>query len=58
MNFLFEKGMDSVALYTTEQNIPSVTLLRKLGFKIGRHWKFMRKTYPNGASHNCNSHID
>ncbi len=43
MNFLFEKGMDSAALYTTEQNIPSVTLLRKLGFKIGHHWKFMRK---------------
>ena len=43
MNFLFEKGMDSAALYTTEQNVPSVTLLRKLGFRIGHHWKFMRK---------------
>jgi len=42
MNFLFEKGMDSVALYTSEENIPSVTLLRKLGFKVGHHWKFMR----------------
>jgi ribosomal protein S18 acetylase RimI-like enzyme len=43
MNLLFEKGMDSVALYTSERNIPSVTLLRKLGFKIGHDWKFMRK---------------
>jgi ribosomal protein S18 acetylase RimI-like enzyme len=44
MNFLFEKGMDSVALYTSEQNTPSVTLLRKLGFEVGHNWKFMRKT--------------
>lgn len=43
MNFLFEKGMNSMALYTSEQNIPSLTLLRKLGFKVGHHWKFMRK---------------
>ena len=43
MNFLFEKGMDSVALYTTEQNVPSVSLLRKLDFEMGHHWKFMRK---------------
>ncbi len=43
MNFLYEKGMDSVALYTSEENIPSMTLLQKLGFKIGHHWKFMRK---------------
>jgi len=43
MNALFEKGMSSVALYTTEQNVPSVTLLRRLDFKIGHHWKFMHK---------------
>ncbi len=43
MSFLFKKGMNSVALYTSERNIPSITLLRKLGFKIGHHWKFMRK---------------
>jgi len=43
MNFLYEKGMDSVALYTSEQNIPSVTLLLNLGFKVAHHWKFMRK---------------
>ncbi|MGQ9539263.1 MAG: hypothetical protein ACUVTE_06780 [Candidatus Bathycorpusculaceae bacterium] len=43
MNFLYEKEMDSVGLYTVEQNTPSVMLLRKLGFKVGHHWKFMRK---------------
>jgi ribosomal protein S18 acetylase RimI-like enzyme len=43
MNVLFAKGMSSVALYTTEQNVPAVTLLRRLGFKIRHHWKFMRK---------------
>lgn len=43
MNALFEKGMSSVALYTTGQNVPSVTLLRRLGFKIEHHWKFMHK---------------
>ena len=49
MNLLFEKGMDPVGLYTGEQNIASVTLLRKLGFQIGHHWKFMRKYWPNRA---------
>jgi ribosomal protein S18 acetylase RimI-like enzyme len=43
MNLLFAKGMDSVALYTSEQNVPSINLLRKLGFKVGHHWEFMRK---------------
>lgn len=43
MNFLYEKGMDSVGLYTAEQNTLSVMLLRKLGFKVGHQWKFMRK---------------
>ncbi|MCJ7422883.1 GNAT family N-acetyltransferase [Candidatus Bathyarchaeota archaeon] len=43
MNFLFEKKMDSVALFTSERNTPSVKLLQKIGFKVGHHWKFMRK---------------
>lgn len=43
MNFLCEKEFSSAALYTQEQNTPSVTLLRNLGFKIGHHWRFMRK---------------
>jgi ribosomal protein S18 acetylase RimI-like enzyme len=41
--FLFEKGFDSVALYTGEQNLSSLGLLRKVGFKIGHHWCFLRK---------------
>jgi len=45
MNFLYEKGMDSAALYTSERNIPSLTLLQKLDFKIGHQWKFMRKAF-------------
>jgi ribosomal protein S18 acetylase RimI-like enzyme len=46
MNFLFENGMDSVALYTSEQNVPTSVLLPKLGFKVGHHWRFMRKRLP------------
>jgi ribosomal protein S18 acetylase RimI-like enzyme len=46
MNALFEKGMSSVALYTAEQNVSSVTLLRRLGFKIRHRWKFMHKNLP------------
>jgi ribosomal protein S18 acetylase RimI-like enzyme len=44
-NLLFERGMDSVALYASEQNVVSVTLLRKLGFEVGHHWRFMRKHF-------------
>ena len=43
MNFLYEEGMDSVALHTAEQNTPSVTLLKKLGFEVKHVWKFMHK---------------
>lgn len=50
MNFLFAQGMNSVALYTSEQNIPSIALLRKLGFTIGHHWKFMRKAFSQNKS--------
>lgn len=46
-NLLFEKGMKTAVLYTREQNMPSVTLLQKLGFRIGHHWRFMRKSFPN-----------
>ena len=43
MNFLYEKGMETVSLYTLEQNTPAVMLLKKLGFKVQHHWKFMRE---------------
>lgn len=45
MNFLFESRMDSAALYTAEQNVASVTLLKKLGFEIVHQWRFMRKHF-------------
>jgi ribosomal protein S18 acetylase RimI-like enzyme len=47
MNLLFEKGMKTVALYTSETNVPSITLLRKIGFEVGHNWKFMRKSLKN-----------
>jgi ribosomal protein S18 acetylase RimI-like enzyme len=34
MNFLFEKGMDSVRLGTSEKNMFSISLLRSLGFRV------------------------
>lgn len=43
MNFLFEKGLDAVVLHTSELNVPSVTLLRNIGFEVGHHIKFLRK---------------
>lgn len=45
MNSLFEKGMDSVALYAGERNVASVALLKGLGFEIGHRWRFMRKHF-------------
>jgi ribosomal protein S18 acetylase RimI-like enzyme len=44
MNFMFEKGFESAVLYTSDANVPSLTLLQKLGFRVGHHWRFMRKT--------------
>ena len=46
MNFLLEKGFPQVVLHTSEANIPSVTLLRKVGFQVGHHIKFLRKKLP------------
>jgi len=43
MNFLFNKGMDSVALYVSEANIASVSMFKKLGFKVKHRWKFLHK---------------
>ncbi len=45
MNSLFEQGMDSVCLFTLENNVPSVKLLRKIGFEIEHSWKFMQKHF-------------
>ena len=47
MNFLLEKGMDSVRLGTSEKNISSITLLRNLGFQVGIARKLLRKRLKN-----------
>jgi ribosomal protein S18 acetylase RimI-like enzyme len=47
MNLLFEKGMDSVRLGTSELNIPSQTLLRNLGFQVDNVRKILRKKLEN-----------
>jgi ribosomal protein S18 acetylase RimI-like enzyme len=47
MNLLFEKGIDSVRLGTSELNIPSQTLLRSLGFQVDNVRKIMRKKLKN-----------
>ena len=49
MNFLYEKDMEEVVLHTSERNVPSITLLRNIGFEIGYLWKFLRKNMvPKG----------
>ena len=47
MNLLFEKGMGSVRLGTSELNIPSQTLLRSLGFQVDNVRKILRKKLKN-----------
>jgi ribosomal protein S18 acetylase RimI-like enzyme len=47
MNSLFEKGMDSVRLGTSEENISSITLLRSLGFHVEIVRKALRKELKN-----------
>jgi ribosomal protein S18 acetylase RimI-like enzyme len=43
MNFLHKKGMDSVILGTSEQNVSSIALLRSLGFQVENVRKTLRK---------------
>ena len=43
MNFLYKKGVDSVRLGTSEQNLSSITLLRGLGFQVDVVRKILRK---------------
>jgi ribosomal protein S18 acetylase RimI-like enzyme len=47
MNFLFEKGIDSVRLGTSEQNVSSIILLRSLGFQVDIVRKILRKKLKN-----------
>jgi ribosomal protein S18 acetylase RimI-like enzyme len=46
MNVLFQAGMDTVVLHTSELNVPSVTLLRNLGFQVGHQMRFLKKNVP------------
>ena len=50
MNLLFEKGMDSARLGTSELNIPSQTLLRTLGFQVDNVRKILRKNLKNAQA--------
>lgn len=43
MNFLYKKGMASVILGTSEQNVSSIALLRGLGFQVENVRKILRK---------------
>jgi len=43
MNFLFQKGMNSVRLGTSEQNVSSIALLRSLGFQVENVKKILHK---------------
>ena len=51
MNFLFEKGMNSVILGTSEQNVSSIALLRGLGFQVENVRKILRKELKNASAH-------
>lgn len=43
MNFLRERGMRTVCLYTWGGNQPALRLTRKLGFRVGHEWKILSK---------------
>jgi GNAT superfamily N-acetyltransferase len=43
MNFLRERGMPSVCLYTWEGNKPAVKLTTNLGFRVAHEWKILGK---------------
>jgi ribosomal protein S18 acetylase RimI-like enzyme len=50
MNLLFEKGMNSARLGTSELNIPSQTLLHGLGFQVDNVRKILRKNLKNAQA--------
>jgi ribosomal protein S18 acetylase RimI-like enzyme len=47
MNILLEKGMDTVRLGTSEKNVASIALLKKLGFQADNVRKILRKRLRN-----------
>jgi ribosomal protein S18 acetylase RimI-like enzyme len=50
MNLLLEKGMNSVRLGTSEQNLSSITLLRSIGFHVDIVRKILRKKLKNAGA--------
>jgi ribosomal protein S18 acetylase RimI-like enzyme len=50
LNFLLEKGMNSVRLGTSEQNTSSIALLRSLGFQVDSVRKILRKKLKNASA--------
>jgi ribosomal protein S18 acetylase RimI-like enzyme len=47
MNFLLQKGMNSVRLGTSELNVSSIALLRSLGFQVKNVRKILHKKLKN-----------
>jgi ribosomal protein S18 acetylase RimI-like enzyme len=47
MNLLFQKGMDSARLGTSEQNVSSIALLNSLGFEVDSVRKILQKKMKN-----------
>ena len=43
MNFLRERGMRTVSLYTWEGNQPAVRLTMNLGFRVAHEWRILSK---------------
>ena len=52
MNFLHEKGMKTARLGTSELNVPSIRLLRELGFHVDSTRKILRKNLRNDKAAN------
>ena len=46
MNFLRDRGMDSVCLHTWERNQPAVRLTTHLGFRVVHQWRILNKNVP------------
>jgi ribosomal protein S18 acetylase RimI-like enzyme len=49
MNLLFQKGMDSARLGTSEKNVSSIALLHSLGFKVDNVRKILQKKLKNAG---------
>lgn len=43
LNVLFQNGISEAVLHTSERNLPSVNLLKNIGFEVMHDFKFLRK---------------